>query len=96
MTLNIDLYVDPVPEKHLDCVRKSNTLYTDCKKPIESNWVTDQTWTLVVAVKTLTEESFRDFRENFDRASKALSQREAKVKKVYDDLESDLTLLGIY
>ena len=37
-----------------------------------------------------------DFRSEFDRASRALSQREAKVKEVYDKLENHLTLIGEY
>jgi len=50
--------------------------------------------TLVVAVRTLEAEEWREYEEQLDEASKALRDREQKVREVFEVIEDQLELIG--
>lgn len=50
--------------------------------------------TLAVAVRVLTDEEYQDFASAYAQASQSLKDRQAKVSQVYQDLETNLELIG--
>ena len=50
--------------------------------------------TLATATKTMDEKEFESFKRKFEKASQALDKREQRIKKVYDEVEDNLELLG--
>ena len=50
--------------------------------------------TLAIAFKTLTFQEYLNFTKKHQMASQALERRDAKMRKLYDELENGLTLLG--
>ena len=49
---------------------------------------------MAVAVKTLALEDYAEFCRNFTTASQSLENRESKIRLVYEDMESNLELVG--
>ena len=50
--------------------------------------------TLVLAEKTLTEEEYQNFKDEYDKASNDIGNRAKRVKIVQDNLEKDLEIIG--
>lgn len=50
--------------------------------------------TLVLAEKTLTEQEYNKFKQDYDKASNNIGNREKSLKIVQDNLEKDLDIIG--
>ena len=59
-----------------------------------NKFATDGLRTMAVAVKTLSNEEYEYFSQAFYKAKNSLEDREAKLHKVYENLESNLELIG--
>ena len=71
----------------------TNSVLTTTKRHIDM-FAAEGLRTLAVAVKTLSPMDYEDFKESFTKASQALENREEKIREVYEDMESELELIG--
>ena len=59
-----------------------------------NKFATEGLRTMAVAVKTLTSKDYEKFAKALSKAKNSLEDRDAKLRKVYEDLESNLELIG--
>jgi len=90
----IVLYTKGADSAIFERVRKDQQELLETTESHLQNFAEDGLRVLAIASKELDEKVFQDWLNKFQEASVSLENREERLGEVYDEIESDLTLIG--